>query len=389
MADYENSARLLVVLVKCAITGESPPSGIDYENYFSEIMRLGAYHQVAHLAAYTLISRDLLKDAEHIKSAQKYIREASYRDTKNKYTLQTAKDILEANGIPYMALKGALVKNYYPESWMRSSCDIDILVKKQDFSRAAALLEGNGFKRDSNLNFHDISLLYDDTNLELHFSICENIKSIDSMLKNVWDYARKTEGCEYAEDRDFFVFHHIAHMSYHFLAGGCGIRPFLDYWILRRANFFDFEKVKELCEKAQLADFYAAVVRLVDVWFEGAEYNEVTYRMKEYIVTGGAYGYYPNNAAAETIRNGGKRRQVFAIAFPPYRNMRVLYPVLNRAPVLLPFCYVYRVFQKTIGKNSRNAKKKYRIIKGQDNEFIKEVATLMKLLDLDTKKGGN
>lgn len=388
MAEYENGLGRLITLVKCAITGESPDSSGDFENYFGEIMRLGAYHQVAHLAAYALINGGFLKDAAHIESAQKHILNASYRDTKNKYTLQTVKDILKANGIPYIALKGARIKEYYPESWMRSSCDIDILVKKRDFNDVAALLENSGFKRNSNLNFHDISLLYDDTNLELHFSICENVKSIDSVLKNVWDYARETGDCEYEEDRDFFVFHHIAHMSYHFLAGGCGIRPFLDYWILRRGNFFNAEKVGELCEAARLTDFFAAVTRLVDVWFEGAEYDELASRMEKYVVTGGAYGYYPNNAAAETIRNGGKRRQILAIAFPPYRNMRVLYPVLNSAPVLLPLCYVYRVFQKTIGKNSRNAKKKYKIIKEQDNEFVKEVATLMKLLDLDTKKGG-
>ena len=389
MADYENDVRRLIALVKSAITGEKLPSDGDFESHFEKIMRLASLHEMAHLAACALLSNGFLKDEEHIRLAKKHVYDASYRDTKNSYTQKTATDIFCDNKIPYIALKGAVIKNYYPERWMRSSCDIDILVKKPDFNNAVLLLKNNGFKLDSNLNFHDVSLLYDDTNLELHFSICENIKNIDFVLKKVWDHTEKKGEYEYAESHDFFVFHHIAHMSYHFLAGGCGIRPFLDFWILKRAGFFDVEAVKKLCEEAKIGAFFDAVTQLTDVWFCGGEDSDITRRMEKYIIMGGAYGYFPNNAAAETIRNGGKIRHLFLLAFPPYSNMRVLYPVLNRAPVVLPFCYFYRLFQKTVGQNSAKAKKKYKIIKEQDSEFIKEITQLMKMLKLDDKKGGN
>ncbi|MBO4954226.1 MAG: nucleotidyltransferase family protein, partial [Clostridia bacterium] len=32
--------------------------------------------------------------------------------------------------IDFMPLKGAVIRQYYPEPWMRTSCDIDIHVKK-------------------------------------------------------------------------------------------------------------------------------------------------------------------------------------------------------------------------------------------------------------------
>ena len=385
MAVFENNVQRLIALVKSSITGEKLPSDIDFESRFEKIMRLASLHEVAHLVATALLDGGFLKDGENIKYAQKQIYDASYRDTKNAYTKELAEKIFSDNKIPYMPLKGAIIKEYYPERWMRSSCDIDILVQKSDFDRAVNLLKNEGFELDGNLNFHDVSLIYDDTNLELHFSICENIKNIDSMLKNVWDYAEKTGEYEYRQQNNFFVFHHLAHMSYHFLAGGCGIRTFLDLWILKRANFFDYNEVKKLCESAKIGEFCNAAFELTDVWFGDKPYTDITSRMEKYVIQGGAYGYFPNNAAAETIRSGGKIQQIISIAFPPYTNMRVLYPVLNRVPIILPFCYIYRLFEKTLGRNSERAKKKYKIIKEQDSDFIKDVALLMKMLKLDSK----
>ncbi len=388
MSDFENNTLLLITLVRSAISGESLPSDVDFEGRFNELIKLASLHQVAHLSAYALIRNGSLKSEKKCKYAQKQVYNASYSDTKNRYTLEVASSVLTEAKIPFIPLKGAIIKNYYPEKWMRSSCDIDVLVQKKDFKNAVSILENNGFVIKGNLNYHDISLYYDGTNLELHFSVCENIKNIDAVLKYVWNYAAKKTDYEYEEDHDFFVFHHIAHMSYHFLAGGCGIRPFLDLWILNKQGFFDEDNVKKLCADAKISEFYSGVKQLVDVWFEGASHSDITRRMERYITTGGAYGYFPNNAAAETIRRGGKIHQVLSIAFPPYTNMRAIYPFLNRVPVALPLFYVYRVFQKTVGKNSEKAKQKYRIIKQQDSKFIKEVATLMKMLDLDSKKGG-
>lgn len=388
MSEYYSYVQCLIALVKNAITGESLPFDMDFESSFDSIMRLASSHEISHLASYSLINGGVLNDEAHLKFAKKQVYDASYRDTKNGFTLELARNLLESEGIDYIPLKGTIIKNYYPECWMRSSCDIDVLIKKNDFDRSVELFKNNGFEFDGYLNYHDVSLIYDDTNLELHFSICENIRSMDSLLKNVWNHADQKTRHGYEEDHDYFVFHHIAHMAYHFLAGGCGIRPFIDLWILRKAGFFNSANVKSFCTAAKIGEFYDGVWALVDVWFGDHEHSDITSRIEKYILTGGAYGYFPNNAAAYTVRNGGKWRHIISLAFPRYGSMRVLYPVLNRAPILLPFCYIYRLFEKTIGRNSAKAKKKYRIIKDQDSKFVKEIAILMKELNLDRKRGG-
>ncbi|MBR4910713.1 MAG: nucleotidyltransferase family protein [Clostridia bacterium] len=378
-----NTVDRLTALIRNAVTGESIDISDDFDAAFAAVIKTARRHEIAHLAAWAMLNNGLIKDENNRKTAEKIVYEASYRDTKNNHAYELACDILSGAGIQYIPLKGIVLKKLYPESWMRSSCDVDILVHKADFKHAVSLFCDRGFELDGDMNFHDVSLLYDDSNLELHFSICENMKNIDFVLKKVWENAAPAGENVYFETNDFFAFHHIAHMSYHFLAGGCGIRPFLDIWIMRRNDFFDESKVAELCKTAKIYDFYSTVMHLTKVWFDGAEHTELTRKLEKYTLTGGAYGYFPNNAAAYTVRNGGKVKYLLTLAFPPYRNMKALYPVLNRFPPLLPFCYVYRVFQKTLGGNSKNAHKKYDIIKEQDSAFIKEVASLIKELKLD------
>ncbi|MBR4761903.1 MAG: nucleotidyltransferase family protein [Clostridia bacterium] len=379
----EGTIKCVTALIHSALTGEKVdfPGGLDDD--YSKVIRLARGHEVAHLTAFAMLNCGLLKDEENIKSAQKLVYDASYKDTKNRHAYELAVKALNDAQIPFVPLKGVIIKEYYPESWMRSSCDVDILVHKKNFKRAFAMFKNMGFTLDGDLNFHDVSLIYDDSNLELHFSICENIKNIDSVLKDVWDYTVKAEGYQYFENNDYFMFHHIAHMSYHFLAGGCGIRPFVDFWLLSKKNFFDESAVLELCKKAKIYDFYINVKHLTEVWFEGAEHSETSKRLENYILTGGAYGCFPNNAAAYTVRNGGKLKFLLSLAFPPYRNMKVIYPILNRVPVLLPLVYAYRIFQKTVSRNSGLAKQRYEVIRSQDKEFIKEVASLIKALKLD------
>lgn len=373
----------LTALAKSEITGEKIDISFNADARFDNIIKAARLHEMAHLAAAAMIKNNLLTDEKNIKTAERLVYEASYRDVKNNNTYELAVKALSEAKIPFVPLKGVLIKPFYPESWMRTSCDVDILVHKSDFEKSVKLFENMGFTIDGDLNFHDASMLFDDSNLELHFSICENMRNIDAVLKKVWENTVNAGDYKYLQTNEYFMFHHIAHMTYHFLAGGCGIRPFLDLWILRQKLSYDEEKVIEFCKIAKIYDFYKAVLMLTDVWFEGKEHTDLTKQMEKYLLAGGAYGYFPNNAAAYTVMHGGKVRYVLSIAFPKYVNMKALYPTLNHFPYLLPYFYVYRVFQKTVGRNSASAKSKFGIIKGQGDDFIKEVSTLVKALKLD------
>ena len=57
--------------------------------------------------------------------------------------------ILQANGIPFVILKGAASSVYYPRPSLRTYGDIDILVAEDDYLRAKSVLAANGFTENN------------------------------------------------------------------------------------------------------------------------------------------------------------------------------------------------------------------------------------------------
>ncbi len=58
-----------------------------------------------------------------------------------------------------MPLKGSVIRNMYPEPWMRTSCDIDILVEKSSLDVAKKAVQAIGFEYKG-MGSHDISLFF-------------------------------------------------------------------------------------------------------------------------------------------------------------------------------------------------------------------------------------
>ena len=136
--------------------------------------------------------------------------------------------------IPYVPLKGAVLQYLYLDPNMRKSGDIDILTREEDLDRAVHAIEENAGFSYVQRNYHDVNMTNSRVVLGLHFSIKENMENIDRLLSKAWDYTEPTgEGYRYSFTPEYQVFHVIAHMSYHLVHGGLGIRPFLDLWLLK------------------------------------------------------------------------------------------------------------------------------------------------------------
>lgn len=78
--------------------------------------------------------------------------------------------LLEAHHIPSVIIKGAAAAMYYPHPMLRSMGDVDVLVKREDHEKAAALLETNGYTltADKDHAVHHYNYSKDNINIELH-----------------------------------------------------------------------------------------------------------------------------------------------------------------------------------------------------------------------------
>lgn len=310
------------------------------------LFALAKTHDLSHLVAFALDQKKISVEEPFGKSlAEKYFA-AVYRCEQMKHALKEISSVLEQEKIPYIPLKGSVLRSFYPEEWMRTSCDIDILVHENDLTNAINVLVSKlGYKTDSERNYHDVSLHSPSgIHLELHFNIQENMDNIDRLLSKVWDYTEldAEKGFQYHPINEFFVFHHIAHMSYHFVHGGCGIKPFIDLHIMKSKMSYNDETVIAYCKQCGIEKFYHCIHHITDVWFGDKQHTPISSQIEDYILRGGVYGSLENNVAISQSRHGGKVKSVLSRLFMPYEALKNYYPILEKHKWLMPFMYVRR-----------------------------------------------
>lgn len=289
--------------------------------------------------------------------------------------------VLEEAEIPYIQLKGSRLRPLYPEPWMRSSGDIDILVQEDQAERAAQLLmQQRGYKRGK-VEYHDIHL-YAKTGvlLELHFHIKEDTQPMDSVLERVWSYSRPAEEgrSEYLQSNEYFLFHLIAHMAYHFISGGCGIRTFVDLLVLRDRFAWDDDAVRRLCRQAGVDHFYQNVQALVGVWFDGRPHTAVTRRMEEYVLSGGTFGNHTNHVAAEKGQSGGKLAYIGRRLWRPTDKLCHRYPSLEKHLWLMPAYQVRRWLDVFLHGDTRRITKEMEIVQTMDASASSEIEQMLR-----------
>ncbi len=303
-----------------------------------------------------------------------------YRYAKLEAELEHIGAVFEREHIPYMPLKGAVMRVMYPEPWMRVSCDIDVLVRAEDFERAAAVLVAEGFDTNGVRGYHDQLFTCDGVHVELHHNILERQPAMDAVLETVWEHT-VSKGYKTLQTPDFFAFHMLAHTAYHFMRGGCGVRPIMDLWLLRQSGCADETAVREFCDRAALLPFYKTACCLGDVWFGGAEHDDLTRRMETFILNGGLFGSAEQRGAAAAAQHGrfGFLRHT---VFMPYRDLKQLYPALDGKPLLTPYYQVRRIFQKVANKRIKGAFIRATTVAGQSDREVETVNALLSDLGL-------
>lgn len=341
-------SRIMFALLRAALCGTE--LDVETKNAITpeilpNLYKLSKMHDLTHLIALGLEKNGLLDTESPIGERYLEIRGMSvFRFEQIRYELEQICALFEENGIRFIPLKGSVIRAYYPEPWMRTSCDIDILVQEESLETATKLLsERLGYENDGK-NFHDVSFASPSgVHLELHFCILENQANIDGLLGRVWEYASPVnEGYRYELTAEFLIFYILAHASYHFINGGCGIRPILDLYILEKNLSFDSEKLGQMIESCNLTKFFEAVNALARAWFGGEELPEQYRQIQSYILRGGVYGTLEHKVTVRQAQKGGKRKYLFSRIFMPYEELKVAYPALEKRKWLTPFYQVRR-----------------------------------------------
>ena len=237
-----------------------------------------------------------------------------------KYELENTSVLLEEEKIPFIPLKGSVLRSYYPKPEMRESCDIDILIHKEDLERACNALKDKLSYEQRTKSPHDVGMFApSEIELELHHTLYTAEDNRKKILDRVWDYADFCNGYEYKCElkKEFFVLYHLIHMVKHIKNGGCGIRPFLDLYIIDTKFGYDKEKLKNLTDEARITKFSDEAFKISHAWFGSGIFDNTTALMADYIFDAGIYGNFENQVAASLAHNGTKFKNLMERIFMP------------------------------------------------------------------------
>lgn len=379
-------SELLMMLLKSEISGMPLELNRELtEEDMKSLYRFANRYDLAHLAADALEKNGMLKDDEISLAFAKKKRMAIYRYVKLDTVKNEICEVFEKEKIEFIPLKGSVIREIYPEPWMRTSCDIDILVREEDLERASVVLrEKCGYEQEMK-NDHDISFWSQNrTHIELHYTLIAHKDEMDQILKNVWEVSYPSENSNYFFEMpdEFFYFYHIAHMAKHFQIGGCGIRPFLDLWVLNHCTEFDPEKRNALLKEAEISDFAKAAEDLSEIWFGDQKHSRLTKEVEDYLFKGGTYGSYSNKISAYLVKNGGKWQYLQSRIWLPYDKLKIKYPILEKHPYLMPFCEVSRWIELPFSGRLNPCIREVKVTKAVEEDSKTTVAPLLQQLGL-------
>lgn len=270
---------------------------------------------------------------------------------------------LSENGFDCIGLKGWELRKMYPEVTMRQMTDLDILVRPYDYKKIKSVMEELGYTADeSESSWKHDDFRKNEVFIEMHKRLTDDSDLIKEWENEMWSKAVNEDGGNVYKmtNEDFYIFHFV-HLHKDFMNGSLGLRRLIDTWLLNKDNYNCGEVETEL-EKLGLLKFKNRICVLCEALMGEREFDENSEIMLSHALSFGMNGTYSSYKAGRIASMGsdsiksGKFRSLISAVFLPYKRMKAQFPVLNKHPYLLPFCWVkraLRILKSGVKKNSQ------------------------------------
>ena len=257
-----------------------------------------------------------------------------------------------------MPLKGTVLKELYPKPEMRSMGDADILIKTNQYDVIKSLMQNLGYSEKIESN-HEFIWKKNNINIELHKRLIPSYnKDYYAYYGDGWRLAKLQNATRYSMTDEDQMIYLCTHFAKHYRDAGIGIKHIIDLWIYRKAKpLLDEEYIKNELTELQLYDFYVNVINTLSVWFDGKKADGKTDLITDVIFNSGVYGTGKTYILSEAVKISKstklvKTKKFFKLTFLPYNSMCMKYPILKKAPLLLPILWIYRILRALLFKHN-------------------------------------
>lgn len=261
-------------------------------------------------------------------------------------------DAFEKAEIPFLTLKGAILKYYYPNPALRTFTDIDIYVGKE-FGRAEQELFKLGYEKTGFDEHNDVGYTKKPSlHIELHKDLFPDDYDFEGYFDEPYRHTELKDGYKYYhvyKTDDFFI-HVLCHLFKHFTFGGCGLRQYLDIYVMTRKMKLNMDYIRSELKSFGMDGFLDTTLKLNRFFFDGEKPDDELIEIAEFVFNNSTFGNADNRLVLDYDKGHGEKRTLWGnIKYfmerwgLNYSQMKLKYKVLKYLPFLLPFCWIYRL----------------------------------------------
>lgn len=275
------------------------------------------------------------------------------KDTNQNIEIEKILNMLENNHIKTLVVKGVLMKDIYPQNYMRQMCDIDILVDKNDFKKATKIMEHMGFKKFYDHEKHLIFTKPPFIIVEMHRKLVLEKDVIGyNYFNDIWPLCIKYKDYQniYQLDINNAYIFCILHLLIHFKFTGIKVKDILDVYLYNETykDTLNYNLIDKIFTDLEIQDFAQNMKNISYKWFSTNivdDFDEV----ENFILKGSSL----NNRVNYSIgKSNGKFSFFINLLFPKKEVMQEKFPVLKNFPLLLPIMWITRIVRDIFSEST-------------------------------------
>ena len=332
-------------------------------------------------------------------------------ETKSKFTQQMGFDIrnyeCKKNAVlklisffneikfDFILVKGIVICEYYPIKELRTSGDIDCIIRVEDYEKLISLL----YEKSDKYGFNSvevssvvITLKCDDVLVEIH----RDADVLTDYFSDIFSL-RVQDSNIYVLEQYSHLLYLVCHLAKHLKEKGAGIRMLADLDVLiRNIDNFDENRFYSLCEKAGIRPTAEALLSFINRCFNTPvsninDCNGVYDLFLDSLICGGSFNHtdssvsqiHLNNLSADAEGNV-RLKTLIRYLFPPAEYVRPYYSYSLKHKWLLPFAYLNRVFDALFKRGNKSLSTLNKIFKIDENNLtLKSINDALNITELE------
>lgn len=266
-----------------------------------------------------------------------------------------------AKGIRHIILKGTQLQPFYPDNIIRTSNDIDMYLSPLQAEIASEILKEENFEfassHNGDIEFKKEPRYY----FEIHTSMGGFTDEHKKILQKLADFADSVDGFRFALNESNCYIYTLYHLYKHFVLSGAGVRMFLDMYMVGKSDNLDRAYIDDILKSLGIYHFDKTVIKINQILFEGENPPDELAEVIEFVFQCGTFGHTSTEKVMGLVNNDiikiSKFRKLINNYCFDFNSMKKRYPILNKIPLLFPFCCIYRfinglIFRRNVAKKA-------------------------------------